>query len=172
MSDGWQIQIRPLREDDLTHILKLTHLVPEAPWWNEAHIRQLTQSANIDHTPDAHFRKGWVATAESPEDSGVWGFVVMQAVRIGLSELECEIESIVVHPDFRRHGVGRRLLQAAIDWCRQNAAPMLRLEVRHGNVPAIRLYERAGFVAAGTRPRYYEAPPEDALLMELTVLPE
>jgi ribosomal-protein-alanine N-acetyltransferase len=39
------------------------------------------------------------------------------------------------------------------------------LEVRPSNPAAIALYERFGFVSAGTRPRYYADTGEDALIM-------
>ena len=39
------------------------------------------------------------------------------------------------------------------------------LEVRPSNPAAIALYERFGFVRAGTRPRYYADTGEDALVM-------
>ena len=39
------------------------------------------------------------------------------------------------------------------------------LEVRRSNDVAIRLYEREGFRAAGTRRRYYQDNGEDALVM-------
>ena len=39
------------------------------------------------------------------------------------------------------------------------------LEVRVSNAPAIRLYERFGFMSAGVRRRYYSDNQEDALIM-------
>jgi ribosomal-protein-alanine N-acetyltransferase len=39
------------------------------------------------------------------------------------------------------------------------------LEVRTSNGPAIALYERFGFRAAGVRKRYYQDTGEDALIM-------
>ena len=42
------------------------------------------------------------------------------------------------------------------------------LEVRAGNISAIRLYEGLGFKKDGIRPKFYSNPEEDAVLMSLT----
>jgi [ribosomal protein S18]-alanine N-acetyltransferase len=41
------------------------------------------------------------------------------------------------------------------------------LEVRRGNVAALELYRKLGFVVVGVRPHYYRDNQEDALLMTL-----
>jgi [ribosomal protein S18]-alanine N-acetyltransferase len=63
---------------------------------------------------------------------------------------------------------GRGLASAMLaELYRQVADPAARytLEVRVSNAVAIRLYEREGFRAAGTRRRYYQDNGEDALVM-------
>ena len=41
----------------------------------------------------------------------------------------------------------------------------ITLEVRKSNLPAIKLYEKAGFENMGIRPRFYTEPEEDAVIM-------
>lgn len=53
---------------------------------------------------------------------------------------------------FRGRGIGRRLLDAAIEWARARDLPSLSLLVFPHNTRAIEIYERAGFV----QPEYYE----------------
>jgi ribosomal-protein-alanine N-acetyltransferase len=74
---------------------------------------------------------------------------------------ELEVLLVAVAPRARRRGVGRALVEALL--AHANAATA-HLEVRASNAAAIALYERAGFVAAGRRPRYYEGR-EDAVTM-------
>jgi ribosomal protein S18 acetylase RimI-like enzyme len=48
----------------------------------------------------------------------------------------------------RRAGVGRRLVEAALELAAQSVE-LVQLVVVKGNVPAVRLYESMGFVAYG-----------------------
>jgi ribosomal-protein-alanine N-acetyltransferase len=69
-----------------------------------------------------------------------------------------------VHPAHRRGGLGRRLLERAIEEGRARGARAALLEVRRSNAAAQSLYRALGFVEAGTRRQYYSQPREDALL--------
>jgi ribosomal protein S18 acetylase RimI-like enzyme len=156
-------QIRPVEPQDLAPILHLIQLVPEAPAWSVEDFRRLVATPSLEIPDAALTRTAWVAESNAL----VLGMAVVQCLGTGDSiQPECELESIVVDPNARRTGVGRQLLMTVMQWCEQQDASVLRLEVRIGNVPAISLYERAGFQQTGRRPRYYSYPEEDALLME------
>jgi len=81
---------------------------------------------------------------------------------------ECEILSLGVHPAHRRHGIGRRLLQATLASAVARGAVRAYLEVAEDNYPACNLYFVQGFAIIGTRPNYYPRPstgPGNALLL-------
>jgi len=59
------------------------------------------------------------------------------------------IEDLIVNPDHRGKGVGRALINSAIDWAKQHHFPGITLEAQDNNVPACRLYEKCGFVLGG-----------------------
>ncbi len=80
---------------------------------------------------------------------------------------EGHITNVAVHPDFRRSGYGKRLIEALVDYAKMSELIGLTLEVRVSNVAAISLYERFGFKASGRRKRYYSDNNEDALIMWL-----
>ena len=80
------------------------------------------------------------------------------AVR-GLGAGESELLQVEVAAGYRRRGLARRLLEAAL-------AGTVFLEVREGNAGAIALYSTLGFVTVGRRRGYYAGPVEDALVME------
>jgi len=69
---------------------------------------------------------------------------------------ECEILSLAVDPDFRRRGVGRCLLAAAVEWAAVARATAVFLEVAEDNEAARQLYAAHGFQAVGRRPDYYK----------------
>ncbi len=64
---------------------------------------------------------------------------------IRLNDREFEVAKMAVEPSHQRGGIGRRLLQAAIDEGRNAGAQRLYLETNHVLTPAIRLHESLGF---------------------------
>jgi GNAT superfamily N-acetyltransferase len=52
------------------------------------------------------------------------------------------VEDLAVHPRYRSHGVGKRLLDEARAWARARGASHLELDSADGRVDAHRFYER------------------------------
>lgn len=69
---------------------------------------------------------------------------------------EAEILTIAVHEKQGRHGLGWRLMQAAIRHAQSTGGQEMFLEVDNGNAAALALYRKLGFEKAGERPAYYE----------------
>jgi ribosomal protein S18 acetylase RimI-like enzyme len=67
------------------------------------------------------------------------------------------VEDLVVNPEFRGMGVGRRLLERGIQWARENEFPGVMLETQDDNVPACALYQSCGFVLSGFDRNVYKA---------------
>jgi streptothricin acetyltransferase len=59
------------------------------------------------------------------------------------------IEDIVVDHRFRRSGIGRKLLNQAIEWARSSGLQGIMLETQNINVNACKLYESCGFTIGG-----------------------
>ena len=83
---------------------------------------------------------------------------------------EMHIATIATHPEFRRQGIGARILREALLDGRDIGAQLAFLEVRAGNESAQAMYRKFGFVVSGKRPRYYRDNGEDAILMTLQPL--
>ncbi len=83
---------------------------------------------------------------------------------------EMHIATIATHPDFRRQGIGERILREALLDGKDAGAHLAFLEVRAGNQAAQAMYRKFGFEVTGKRPRYYRDNGEDAILMTLQPL--
>ncbi len=99
---------------------------------------------------------GWQGELAQPA-SQVWcaevngqiaGFIAFRGV-----DGQYEITNLVVDPGFRRGGIGLQLVQHALE---KIASGDVTLEVHSQNVPAISLYEKAGFVRRGVRKQFYK----------------
>lgn len=78
---------------------------------------------------------------------------------------EGEITNVAVLPEYRGRGLGQAMLKQLLIEGESAGITAFTLEVRAGNVAAIHIYEKAGFVTEGIRPGFYEKPREDALIM-------
>lgn len=64
-----------------------------------------------------------------------------------------EIAKMMVHPNYRRRGLGRRLVNAALDAARGLGKRLATLDTRTGD-PSQALYAACGFIEAGVIPDY------------------
>jgi len=80
---------------------------------------------------------------------------------------EIHILNIAIHPEKRRKGMARYLLNQLINMAKEKDVSEIWLEVRVSNKPAISLYESLGFKKVGLRKGYYPDTHEDAILMSL-----
>jgi ribosomal-protein-alanine N-acetyltransferase len=131
--------IRRAVESDLPAIAGIQRASPEAAQWSV--------SDYLGHDC-------WVATV----GDRLAGYLVCRAV----AEDEREVLNIAVHPEFRRSGIARALLEAE---CDRNLSYYF-LEVRASNKTARAFYSVMGFTEAGVRPAYYEDPPESGIVMK------
>ena len=144
--------IRSARPQDIAAIRILEQPAATAAHW---HVREY----DALFAPEAPRR---VALVAQDDDHQICGFIV---ARCGLDEWE--IENVVVAPEYRRRGIGRRLVQMVVRLAGATAAAVL-LEVRESNLAARQLYEKLGFVEVGRRTGYYHDPPEDGLLFRFS----
>lgn len=144
------VEIRRMRADDLERVLEIEHASYSTPWPESSFLGLLNRD-------DAD-----LFVAESGDELA--GYAVSWAVID-----QGELGNIAVAPAWRRHGVGKRLLECVIGAMRRRGVRELFLEVRVSNTPARNLYEQYGFRMVGRRPAYYSLPVEDALVLRLPV---
>jgi ribosomal protein S18 acetylase RimI-like enzyme len=63
----------------------------------------------------------------------------------------CGRLGIGVRKDYRRRGIGKRLIERTIARAKEKGLERIELEVFASNRPAIRLYEKVGFVVEGVK---------------------
>ncbi len=71
---------------------------------------------------------------------------------------EAELLTLAVDPDHRRQAIGRACLAGFEEIASHRGARHAHLEVAADNMPAIALYEGAGYVRSGLRAGYYRTP--------------
>ena len=82
---------------------------------------------------------------------------------------EGQITNSATHPDFRRMGYGRAVVEALIKYAKNERLDSISLEVRESNKAAIALYTDLGFKVEGKRKDFYKKPTESALVMVLRI---
>ncbi len=144
------ILISLLKQSDIDEVLTLEKLCfPEDPW------SRLSFENEVDNPLSVFF------VARDEETGAIMGYG-----GIWLMYDVADITNIAVHPDYRREGIGKELLQLLIRIAREKKMTAITLEVRESNLPAQKLYESAGFLYCGRRKRYYQGI-EDAMIMTL-----
>ncbi|MBR5021913.1 MAG: ribosomal protein S18-alanine N-acetyltransferase [Oscillospiraceae bacterium] len=138
--------IRKMNLGDVSAIAELERLCFSDPW-----------SENSIASEVANPLSYWLV---AEVDGVVAGYVGSQTV-LDASDMM----NLAVSPDYRRQGIGQALVEALVEYLRENKVIALLLEVRVSNAPAIALYKSLGFELVGCRPKYYHNPREDALIL-------
>lgn len=94
----------------------------------------------------------------------VAGFAAFQ-----LAADESTLNTITVDPALRGQGIGKALLENALEQLKEQGAASCFLEVRVQNTPARSLYRSLAFEEAGLRKGFYKNPADDAVVMVKTL---
>lgn len=145
---GLEPILRSMDQNDLDSILDVEHSCFSIPWTRGMFEDEL-------YNPNAIYLVALV-------NDTIVGYAGMWKILD-----EGHITNVAVHPDYRRNGLGKRLIQGLILKSKILGLKALTLEVRRSNEPAISLYEGFGFRVEGLRKKYYSDNNEDALIMWL-----
>jgi ribosomal-protein-alanine N-acetyltransferase len=85
---------------------------------------------------------------------------------------EAHLITIAVHPDWRKHKIGSRLIDVMLEDARKNRVENVSLDVRPSNAAGLKLYGKYGFRQVGVRKKYYQDNDEDALVLGLSLKDE
>ena len=137
------IKIERMNENHVAQVAALEKLIFSDAWSENSVRSELSNELSL-----------WLVALDGDV---VAGYIGSQTVLE-----EADMLNLAVKPEYRRQGLGRRLVEELIQ---QLDAHSLTLEVRMTNEPAKTLYDSMGFKQVGLRRNYYEKPKEDALIL-------
>ena len=144
------VLMEPMLADDLDAVLAIEHKSFSMPWTDTMFLSEMRQG------PASQLL---VARLEK-RPTAIVGYI---GYRVVLDEMHVMI--LAVAPAWRRRGIAQHMLSEAMERARQADCASATLEVRASNVGAQQLYYRLGFAPVGIRPKYYQRPSEDALIL-------
>ncbi len=143
------MKIRRLVYPDLPNVIAIERRVFPTPWSLAMFVLERSKQSGIC----------LAAVLEETHGRRLAGYLICSRY-----DEVWHVMNVAVDIEYQRLGVASALLAelyAQVD----DEDARFTLEVRRSNLPAIRLYEREGFRAAGVRRRYYQDNGEDALVM-------
>ena len=145
------LSIERMLPADVPEVLVIERASFSMPWSRGAFLYEIEQN---------QVARCWVGR----EAGRVVGYICVWEVAD-----ELHVTNVAVHPDARRRGIARALLESVFAHARSAGSRIVILEVRPSNTEAIPLYESFGFRVIGRRRGYYYDTGEDALVMEALV---
>ena len=140
------VRVREMTAEDIEDaaLLEKTNLGKEA-WTQKQLIDALTRDDTI-----------YLVAAKAGRIVGLCGVQNISG--------EGEITNVSVARDCRGEGIGYKMVKQLLERGVGIGIKDYTLEVRASNEPAIRLYEKLGFVSEGVRPNFYDEPKDDAVI--------
>lgn len=139
--------IREAVKEDLQVIVNLENSIfPEDPWSEQNYEYELNENP-------------YACIYVYEKDGNIVGYL-----DLWITFEQAQIANIGVISDYRNQGIATQLMNYAVERCEEQQCENMTLEVRKSNDAAISLYQKYGFIKAGTRKNYYEDG-EDAYLM-------
>ena len=139
--------IRDMTFDDLDQVSQLEEKAFSMPWHKESFAEMISSKDAL-----------YMVADDFGKVVGTCGIITA----VG----EGDISNVVVDEEYRNQGVGELLVSAVMEKAAKTLGVVeYTLEVRVSNAPAIKLYKKLGFKSEGIRPRFYEKPTEDAMIM-------
>ena len=143
------LEIRRLSYADLPQVVAIERRAFTTPWSLAMFVLELSKPSGICLTA---LRKGRIV-----------GYLVCSRY-----DVVWHVMNVAVDVRLRREGLATALMEHLFRIA-DRPGEQYTLEVRSSNAPAIELYERFGFKAAGRRRGYYHDNREDAVIMWRTV---
>lgn len=142
-----KIEVRKLQNTDIEELSRIEAASFSMPWLAEDFRGLLTRDYCLYVVAEAD---GHIAGCAGLTDSFHEG----------------NIDNVVTAPGISKSwALAAKCMEELLRLGNERGITAYTLEVRVSNAPAIHLYEKFGFVSEGIRPKFYEKPTEDAMIM-------
>jgi ribosomal-protein-alanine N-acetyltransferase len=141
------IKIRPMLNRDIISVVEIDRKSYSHPWGVNEFFREINYN-KFGRYFVAEFNKKIIGYI------GSWF----------LGDL-IHVTTVAVDPEYRRKGVGEKLMNFIIDMGKNENFKKVVLEVRVSNIVAQKLYEKLGFKIEKIKKEYYPENKEDAYYM-------
>lgn len=142
-----EIKIRPMVNKDILAVVDIDKKSYSHPWGVNEFFREVNYN---------RFSRYYVVEL----DNNIIGYIGSWF----LSDI-IHITTLAVHPDYRRKGIGEKLMNYILDIGEKEEYKTCVLEVRVSNEKAINLYKKLGFKVDKIKKEYYPDNKEDAYYM-------
>ncbi len=131
--------IRAASTDDLAQVAEIESKAIRPPWSESAFQQELQKE----------YANFWVVTDDETDS------IIMAYVVFSFPAEQAHLQTIAVHPDYRRKGLASLLIRKIISYVMKKNGESVILEVRKSNQDAIQLYQNLGFIVIRTIPGFY-----------------
>lgn len=141
--------IKKMDINDLDEVLSIAASSSLNPWSKNMFIGEMQNP----------FSYCFIIRIQEISNPPMLGFICFRNI-----EDESELVNVCIHPQYRKSGVGKRLMQFYIGFCSKKKIKTSYLEVNASNRPAVNLYQSFSYQLLGIRKNFYQGK-FDALLM-------
>ena len=136
------VVIKPASTEDESFVMEMMALTmqtwPHFAWYSKEYLIGLVQiEMSLTKNRQTHTL---IALLEGTRAGAVWLQQEGESADHGFTV------GIAVEPHFQGQGIGTRLLEEALNFCRNDGCRTLNLKVNPNNEGALRLYRRLGFL--------------------------
>jgi ribosomal-protein-alanine N-acetyltransferase len=140
------ISIQRMNQADIEEVIRLEKLCFSDPWSKSSFEHELINRFSVPLVVKSNTR--------------IVGYLCLWHIYE-----QMEIATIGVSPEFRRKGIGGKMMNWILKEAKKGGCSNVILSVRESNNAAINLYRKFGFVELERRKKYYRLPEEDAIVM-------
>ncbi len=146
--------IRLLKVSDQTELDRVLVLIKESQRVQHVELEDRDTPEKSDTKAEATWR-GNLADAAAQyfvyeQDGTVAGYLLLRKMK----DNSCLLNDLGVGSEYRRQGIGRQLVEFAIDWSRRQGLKSIRLITHPNNQPATATYRGAGMTESANE--YYD----------------